>query len=119
MKRLLFISVLMVLILGTNFIITNCSNPLGTSDLPIPNPEKPLIDTIIIYDTVMTIDTFYISDTVFVVDSTIYYDTITVIDTVVNTDTVIVFDSTTFVDTVLVFDFRVPRTARHVPVLTR
>ena len=118
MKRAVFLMIAALFALAFQ-IISNCSQPLESSDLsksPSLGPQAG-VDTLYVFDTVLIIHEGHV-DTVIVVDTIIQFDTTVVIDTIVDTvidvDTVIIPDSiivdtiilpdTTIIDTVIVVD---------------
>jgi hypothetical protein len=94
-------------------IISNCSQPLESSDLnPSPGPGSPgRVDTLFVFDTIVIVhngrvDTLIVIDTIIQVDTTVVTDTIiipdtTIIDTIF--DTITIPDSTVF-DTVIIVE---------------
>lgn len=112
MRRLFVFCLLMVTLLGLQFLL-NCSNPLESTREFDPNPDiKYSVETILVIDTLMIIDstanfdTTFIYDTTYIYDTTFYDDsvaieTLLIIDTIISIDTFIV-DST--LDTVILTD---------------
>lgn len=84
-------------------IISNCSQPLESSDLDrAPGPgAQGRVDTLYVLDTTYIVHDGNV-DTVIVVDTIIQVDTVTVTDTITEIDTV--FSDTTIIDTVIVVE---------------
>jgi len=104
MKRAALLVIAGLVILAFQ-IISNCSQPLESSDLnPSPGPGSPgRVDTLYIFDTTYVVhdgqvDTVIVVDTIIQIDTTVVTDTI--IDTTIEVDTIILPDST-IVDTVI------------------
>jgi len=103
MKRAVFLMMAALLVAAFQ-IISNCAQPLESSDLsPTPSPG-PLgrVDTLFVYDTVLVIHGGRV-DTVIVVDTIIQYDTTVITDTIIDVDTVVIPDSI-IIDTVIIPD---------------
>jgi len=116
MKRAALLVIAGLVILAFQ-IISNCSQPLESSDLnPSLGPVSPgRVDTLFVFDTVVIVhdgrvDTLIVVDTIIQIDTTVVTDTIivpdtTIVDTII--DTIIVHDTTvidTIVDTVIIPD---------------
>lgn len=112
MKRAAFLLIVALLILAFQ-IISNCSQPLESSDLsPSLGPVSPgRVDTLFVFDTVVIVhegrvDTLIVVDTIIQADTTVVIDTIilpdtTLVDTIIDT---IVIPDTTLVDTVIIVE---------------
>lgn len=107
MRRLLLLTILALLVMGTN-VLMQCSTPLELDDDPIktdtirlvgPHSADTIIDTII--DTVFTGDTVFVIDTTF--DTIFTSDTVFVIDTIIDTITDTITD-TIGPDTIIIID---------------
>ena len=115
MKRLSVFCLLMVTLLGLQFLM-NCSNPLESLEDFDPNPEINftietilVIDTLMIIDSMANFDTTYTYDTTYIFDTTFFDDSVSVetliiIDTIINTDSFIIVDSFFSNDTTVIFD---------------
>jgi hypothetical protein len=93
MKRAAFLLIIALVILAFQ-IISNCSQPLESSDLnPSPGPGFPgRVDTLFVFDTVVIVHNGRV-DTLIAIDTIIQTDTVTQIDTTYGdtvTDTVFV-----------------------------
>jgi hypothetical protein len=110
MKKLISLTVLVVTILGLQF-MTHCTKPLDIDSEIFPPPDTLIVvdtlglgDTIFINDTIWHFDTLISSDTVFIVDTLMYFDTTIVIDTLPFPDTTFIIDTFIIYDTFFVID---------------
>jgi len=103
MNRAVFLLVAALMVAAFQ-IISNCAQPLESSDLsPSPSPgPQGRVDTLYVYDTVLVIHGGKI-DTVIVVDTIIQYDTTVITDTIIDVDTVVIPDSI-IIDTIIIPD---------------
>jgi hypothetical protein len=95
MKRAALLLIVTLVILAFQ-IISNCSQPLESSDLtPSPGPGSPgRVDTLFVFDTVVIVHNGRV-DTLIVIDTIIQTDTVTQTDTTYGdtvTDTVIIVE---------------------------